>query len=77
MKLPNINFHENPFSGGRADTCTKTDRRADIRKLIGLFCCLCESVFKTKSSQTVFIDAGGSQRMNNAKDMRVNVMRMT
>jgi len=77
VKLPNINFHENPSSGGRTDTCTKKDMRTDIMKLTGSFCCLCESAFKTKSSQVLFIDAGGSQTMNNATDTHVNVMRMT
>ena len=75
MKLSNINFHENLSSGGDADTCAKTDRRADITNLIGSFCCLCERSFKTKSSQTV--DAGGTQRMNNATDTHVNVLRKT
>ena len=29
MEVINIQFHENPSSGSRADTCGRTDRRRD------------------------------------------------
>jgi len=35
VKLSNINFHENLSSGGDADTCAKTDRRADKNQMFG------------------------------------------
>lgn len=33
VEVPGIKFHENPFSGIRADTCGQTD----TRKLVGAF----------------------------------------
>jgi hypothetical protein len=37
IKDPNIKFHGNPSSGGRADTCGQTDGRTDMTKLINDF----------------------------------------
>jgi hypothetical protein len=34
MKVPNIKFHGNPFSGSRSDTCGQTD---DMTKVRGAF----------------------------------------
>ena len=36
MKICNIQFHENPSSGGRVDKRERTDRQEDTMKLISI-----------------------------------------
>jgi len=37
MRVLNIKFHGNPFSGSCADTCEQTDKRTCMTKVIGVF----------------------------------------
>jgi hypothetical protein len=36
-EVPNIKILENPFSGSRADTCRRTEKRTDMMKATGAF----------------------------------------
>jgi hypothetical protein len=36
-EVPSIKIHENPFSGSRADTCRRAEKRTDMMKVTGAF----------------------------------------
>jgi len=38
VKFPNIKFHENPFSGGRAVLCGRTEKYAEADGRFSQFC---------------------------------------